>query len=97
LLVVTQHGLFDMGSHEVLDMSYLAETVVLLRHFEADGAVHKAISVVKKRYGAHEHTIRELVINTQGVQVGPPLTAFRGVLTGSPEYTGREGTNEHAR
>lgn len=97
LIVVTQHGLFDMGRYDGLDMSYLADTVVLLRHFEAAGVVRKAISVVKKRYGAHEHTIRELSINTEGVKIGPPLTAFRGVLTGSPEYTGGAGTDEHDR
>jgi hypothetical protein len=71
-----------------LDISYLADTVIMLRFFEANGAVHKAISVVKKRTGGHEHTIREFEITDTELRVGPPLTAFRGVLTGVPEYNG---------
>jgi circadian clock protein KaiC len=67
-----------------LDVTYLADTVLMFRFFEADGAVHKALSVVKKRTGQHEHTIRELFIESDGIRVGPPLDRFRGVLTGVP-------------
>jgi circadian clock protein KaiC len=67
-----------------IDVTYLADTVVMLRFFEADGAVHKAISVLKKRTGQHESTIRELFIDGGGMRVGPPLDGFRGVLTGVP-------------
>jgi circadian clock protein KaiC len=56
----------------------------MFRFFEADGAVHKALSVVKKRTGRHENTIRELFIDTAGIRVGPPLDRFRGILTGVP-------------
>jgi circadian clock protein KaiC len=90
LMVVTQHGMLAMNSHDPIDLSYLADTVLLLRHFEAAGAVRQAISVLKKRYAAHERSIRELSITAQGVQVGPPLSAFRGVLTGTPHYEGSE-------
>jgi len=75
---------------EVADVSYLADTVVLLRYFEYQGAVRGAISVVKKRSGPHEHTIRECRVAHGGLEVGAPLSAFRGVLTGVPEYTGQD-------
>ena len=72
-----------------IDVSYLADTVVMLRYFEAEGAIRKAISVVKKRSGAHEETIREYRMGPpDGVSVGKPLTGFRGVLTGIPSYVG---------
>lgn len=84
LLVMAQHGFMGSMSSPV-DVSYLADTVVLLRYFEAAGAIRRAISVVKKRTGRHEDTIRELRLSaTHGVEVGEPLTAFRGVLTGVP-------------
>jgi circadian clock protein KaiC len=89
LIVVAQHGVLGMGMAAPLDVSYLADTVIMLRFFEAGGAVHKAISVVKKRTGGHEHTIREFEITGEALRVGPPLTEFRGVLTGVPEYMGR--------
>ena len=72
-----------------LEISYIADTVLLLRFFEAGGRVRKALSVIKNRGGAHEDTIREVRITAgQGVQVGEPLTAFRGVLSGTPSYSG---------
>lgn len=73
---------------ETVEVSYLADTVVLLRYFEFQGEVRGAISVVKKRSGPHEHTIRECRVARGGLQVGAPLTDFHGVLTGVPEYTG---------
>ena len=74
-----------------IDMSYLADAVVLLRYFEAGGEVRQAISVLKKRTGKHERTIREFRIDKGGIQLGQPLSDFRGVLTGVPVY---EGKNE---
>ncbi len=88
LLVVTQHGMFGMQVDTPFDISYLADCVILLRYFEAAGRVHKAVSVVKKRAGAHEDTIRELRIGPRRVVVGEPLKSFRGILTGVPEYVG---------
>ena len=87
LLVSPQSGL--MGSMQTaLNVSYIADTVVLLRFFEAAGRVRKAISIIKNRGGAHEETIRELRIDTTGLRVGAVLSGFAGVLTGTPTYTG---------
>jgi circadian clock protein KaiC len=87
ILVVGQYGL--IGSMQTpIDMSYLADSVVLLRYFEAEGSVRQAISVLKKRTGDHERTIREFRIGPGGLQLGAPLTDFRGVLTGVPIYQG---------
>jgi circadian clock protein KaiC len=82
-LTVAQHGLVsDMQSP--VDVTYLADTVVLLRYFEALGRVRRAISVVKKRTGTHEDTIREYLIDRRGFSLGEPLTNFQGVLRGVP-------------
>ncbi|HVF29195.1 MAG TPA: ATPase domain-containing protein [Pyrinomonadaceae bacterium] len=91
LLVMAQHGFLGSMATPV-DVSYLADTVLMLRYFEAEGAVHRAISVIKKRTGAHEKTIRELEITSQGIRVGEPLTKFRGVLTGVPMYGAMKNT-----
>lgn len=85
ILVMAQHGFLGTMASPV-DVSYLADTVLMLRYFEAEGAVHRAVSVMKKRAGAHEKTIRELKITSQGIRVGEPLTKFRGVLTGVPSH-----------
>jgi circadian clock protein KaiC len=90
LITVAQHGLVGDSLAAPLDISYLADTVILLRYFEAGGSVRKAISVVKKRTGAHEDVIREFRIRGNRLDVGEPLSAFRGVLTGVPEYTGAD-------
>jgi circadian clock protein KaiC len=88
-LVLAQHGL--VGPMDTpLDVSYLADGVMMLRYFEFDGAVRRALSVVKKRSGAHEHTIREFKLSPQGIQVGPPLRGFSGIFTGTPVYRGEE-------
>ena len=88
-LTVAQHGLVgDMKTP--VDVTYLADTLVLLRYFEALGRVRRAISVVKKRTGAHEDTIREYKISGKGVELGPPLEAFQGVLRGVPLFTGQD-------
>jgi circadian clock protein KaiC len=85
ILVMAQHGL--VGSMEApIDVSYLADSVVLLRFFEAQGRVRKAVSALKKLTGRHEDSIREYLITPDGLVVGPPLREFRGVLTGVPDY-----------
>ncbi len=71
-----------------IDVTYLADTVIMLRYFEARGRVRRAISVIKKRTGAHEDTIRELMINGGGIKIGEPLVDFQGVLRGIPTYVG---------
>lgn len=86
-LINPQHGLVGTMATS-LNISYVADAVVLIRFFEAEGRIRKAISVLKNRGGQHEDSIRELRIDTQGVRIGEPLTNFRGVLTGTPEYTG---------
>jgi circadian clock protein KaiC len=90
IVTLAQHGLISETSAPI-DVTYLADTVLLLRYFEASGQVRKAISVVKKRSGPHEATIRELLSGAEGVRLGPPLTEFQGVLSGSPENVGRSG------
>ena len=87
LLVLAQHGL--VGPMDTpLDMSYLSDAVLMLRYFEMDGTVRRALSVVKKRSGDHEHTIREFRLTADGISVGPPLTTFSGIFSGTPRYTG---------
>ncbi|GAC1328819.1 MAG: serine/threonine protein kinase [Beijerinckiaceae bacterium] len=84
-LTVAQHGLVgDMKSP--VDVTYLADTVILLRYFEAQGRVRRAISVIKKRTSAHEDTIREFKIDKRGITLGEPLTQFHGVLRGVPSF-----------
>jgi circadian clock protein KaiC len=84
-LTVAQHGLVgDMQAP--VDLTYLSDSVVLLRYFEAQGRVRRAISVIKKRAGQHEDTIREYQITASGIRVGAPITAFQGILTGVPQY-----------
>jgi circadian clock protein KaiC len=74
-----------------VDVTYLADTVVLMRYFEAKGRVRRAVSVVKKRTGPHEDTIREFQISSKGLTVGPVLRDFEGVLRGDPTYVGPAG------
>jgi circadian clock protein KaiC len=86
-LTVAQHGV--MGEMRTpVDLTYLADTVVLLRYFEALGRVRRAISVMKKRTSAHENTIREYQFNSDGIHLGEPLTEFQGVLRGVPRIVG---------
>jgi circadian clock protein KaiC len=84
LLVGAQHGLIGMQMQTPVDASYLADAVVLLRYFESEGEVRQAISVLKKRGGAHERTIRAFSMDRSGLNVGEPLRHFRGILTGVP-------------
>jgi circadian clock protein KaiC len=88
ILTLVQRGVFGGPIDEAAEVSYLADTVVLLRYFEFLGSVRGAISVVKRRSGPHEKTIREVRIERGGLVVGEPLEEFQGVLTGVPEYLG---------
>ena len=88
LLTLAQHGVFSSVSGSQAEVSYLADSLLMLRFFEAQGEVRKAISVLKKRSGGHELTIREFQITDHGVRVGSPLREFQGVLTGVPEFIG---------
>jgi circadian clock protein KaiC len=93
-LTIAQHGMVgDMK--QTIDVTYLADTVILLRYFEAFGRIRRAISVIKKRTGAHEDTIRELHISDKGLGLGQPLKEFQGVLRGVPVYSG--GSNALAK
>jgi circadian clock protein KaiC len=85
LLIVAQHGLLGGVMESPVDTSYLADSVILFRYFELAGRVKKAISVVKKRSGFHEESIRELKMGAGGISLGPPLMQLRGILTGVPE------------
>lgn len=91
ILVMAQHGMMGAAMQTPVDVSFLADTVILLRYFEAMGEVRQAISVVKKRRSGHERTIRELHLGSGGITVGAPLRDFQGVLTGVPRYRGAEG------
>jgi len=87
VMILAQHGLIGpMGTP--IDVSYLADSVIITRFFEALGSIRKAISIIKKRSGPHQSAVRELALTESGVQVGPPLTDFQGVLTGVPAYLG---------
>lgn len=98
-LINPQFGLVGSMDTGQLNVSYIADAVILFRFFEANGRIRKAISVIKNRSGRHEDTIRELHIDGQGLRVGEPLANFRGVLTGTPEFMGSSGPlleNRHA-
>jgi circadian clock protein KaiC len=91
ILILAQHGLVGHMATPV-DMTYLSDTVVLLRFFESGGKIKRAVSVMKKRTGAHEDSIREYRIDRRGVRVGEPLENFHGVLTGVPRFQGNAET-----
>ena len=90
LFTIAQHGMLGIGMHSPVDVSFLADTVILLRFFEALGEVRQAISVVKKRRGLHERTLREMQIGGNGIRIGEVLRDFEGVLTGVPRYRGKD-------
>lgn len=92
IIILAQHGLIGTMSTQ-LDVSYLADTVVLLRYFEALGSIRQVISVLKQRVGKHERSLRELHFGSKGLQVGEPLQGLQGVLTGVPEFVdGADGS-----
>ena len=88
LCVIAQHGMPGAPMSSPVDISFLADNVVLLRFFEFAGAVRQAISVLKKRGGRHERALREFSLGPDGVRVGEPLANFHGVFTGVPTFTG---------
>ena len=91
VLTLAQHGVLGEHVAAPVDVSYLADTVLLIRYFEAFGEIRRAISVVKKRSGSHEVSVREMRIRDDGIAIGEPLTNFLGVLSGRPEFTGDAG------
>jgi circadian clock protein KaiC len=90
ILVFAQHGLVG-HMQTAVDVSYLADSVILLRYFEAAGRIHKAISIVKKRSGAHETAIRSLSMGSDGLKIGEALENYNGVMSGIPTYNGTVG------
>ena len=87
----TQRGLLALNAGDAIEASYLADTVVAFRYFEAEGEIHQAVSVVKRRTGNHERTLRELSFTPRGIVIGEPLRAYRGLLTGVPVRVGEPG------
>jgi circadian clock protein KaiC len=92
IVIEAQHGMVGASTHSALDVSYLADTVILIRYFETSGHIRRALSVLKKRGGRHETSIRELLIGP-GLRVGEPLRSFEGVLTGVPRCVDDGGTS----
>lgn len=92
LMILAQAGMIGSSMQTPADVSYLADNILVLRYFEAQGEVRQAISMIKKRSGAHEHTIRELRLGPDRIYVGEPLRQFHGVLTGIPAIVG-QGNN----
>lgn len=88
-VILAQSGMVGQQMQSPVDMTYLSDTVLLLRFFETAGEIRRALSVVKKRTGSHEGSIREMRIDSGGIRVGDKLDGFRGVLTGTPVYEGR--------
>ena len=98
LIVMTQHGMFATTMTSDMDISYVADNVLLFRYYEYAGEVRQAMSVFKRRGGPHERSIRRLCLSSEnGIEVGEPLREFRGVLTGVPIYEegGRPGAARH--
>jgi circadian clock protein KaiC len=90
IMVVAQHGMLIGTGAGVgdIDVSYLADTVLLFRYFETNAEIKQALSIFKKRTGPHERTIRQLTITSTGVKIGEPLRGFNGIMTGVPDYRG---------
>jgi circadian clock protein KaiC len=88
LMVLAQAGTIGVPLQSVVDVSYLADNILLLRYFENHGEVRQAISTIKRRSGSHEHTIRELKLGPDRIRIGRPLHEFQGVLTGTPTFLG---------
>ena len=88
---MAQHGMVGGEMTRPVDVTYIADSVIMLGYFEALGRVRRAISVIKKRTGTHEDTIREFRIDGRGITVGELLREFQGVLRGLPTYVGQSG------
>jgi circadian clock protein KaiC len=95
IMVLAQQGLVGIMQSTV-DLTYLADTVVLSRFYEARGEVKQALSVIKKRSGNHERTIREMWVTKNGISVGEPLRDLQGVLTGVPKFLKGEAAKSEA-
>ena len=93
--VGTHRGLMGTTMQDQFDLSYLADNIILMRYFEAQGRVRNALSIVKKRVGMHERTLREFTLGEAGIRIGGPLHEFEGVLTGTPTYIGKNGKETH--
>ena len=93
LMILAQAGMIGSQMHSAIDVSYLADNILLLRYFEAHGEVRQAISTIKRRAGAHERTIRELKLGPDRIHVGRPLNDFQGILTGTPSFLGGNKDN----
>jgi circadian clock protein KaiC len=96
IITLAQHGMIGTAMQSPIDVSYLADTILLFRYFERAGQIRQALSVVKKRSGPHERSIRELIFDKSRVYVGEPLTNFEGVLTGIPRFLGGGSSSEDA-
>lgn len=94
-LTVAQHGMVG-EMQQPIDATYLADTVIVLRYFEAIGHVRRAISVIKKRAGPHEDTIREFFVSNKGLSLGPAIEEFQGVLRGVPEFVGKQRPSDRS-
>jgi circadian clock protein KaiC len=91
VMVMTQQGLIGT-MQQPIDLSYLADTIILLRYFEARSQIRQAISVVKRRTGKHERTIRELTMSSDGIHIGEPLNEFHGVISGNLVFVGADSS-----
>jgi circadian clock protein KaiC len=87
-MILAQAGTIGSPLESAVDVSYLADNILLLRYFETQGEVRQAISTIKRRSGSHEHTIRELKLGPDRIHIGRPLRDFQGVLTGTPTFLG---------
>jgi circadian clock protein KaiC len=95
LMVLAQMGMIGSAMQTPVDVSYLADNILVLRYFEAQGEVRQAISMVKKRSGEHEHSIRELRLRDGAIRVGQPLKDFQGILSGIPALVGGNGAHSN--
>ena len=96
IITLAQSGVIGSAMHSPVDVSYLADTILLFRYFERAGELRRALSVLKKRTGPHERTIRELLLDHGEVRVGKPLSEFEGVLTGVPSLIHTSAAREGA-
>jgi circadian clock protein KaiC len=97
IMIGAHQGLIGSQMNAPVDATYLADAVVLMRYFETKGEVRQAISVVKKRGGTHERTIREFRLEPGRITLGQPLRDFRGVLTGVPVFEGKPESNQEGK
>jgi circadian clock protein KaiC len=95
IVILAQAGTLGSLMQTPVDVSYLADNILLLRYFEAQGEVRQAISIIKKRSGGHEHTIRELALGPDRIRIGKPLRDFQGVLTGVPSIRNQANLEAH--